>query len=128
MSLQIRRFLVLAIALGFAAPVPAQQPEAQAERETGRKPLNLSLPRDVLFPPTATTREDPTLRENLRTPSRADDAGSTAASRRSQDDRDDSGFPPYGTGFEARQRGGGAGGGGGGAGGSGGGGGRGRGR
>ena len=87
MSLPIRRFSCLAIALSLAAPVMAQLPEARPEHEADRKPLNLSLPREAAFPPTATTREDPSPMDQ-RWGNRGND-----------------GFAPYGTGFEARRRG-----------------------
>jgi hypothetical protein len=91
MSLQIRRFALLAIALSLATPILAQQPEAKAEREAGRKPLNLSLPREAVSPPTATTRPD-----RIDDPSPMDQRWG---------ERGDGNFAPYGTGFEARRRG-----------------------
>jgi hypothetical protein len=88
---QIRRFLVLAFTLCLAAPLSAQQEGAKAGAEAERRPLNLSLPREVLQPPAATTR-----------------ASEEAGRKTVDDERSGRWFgdqAPYGTGFEARQRG-----------------------
>lgn len=91
MSLQIRRFIVLAFTLSLAAPLSAQQDGAKTGPEAERRPLNLSLPREVLHPPATTTRE------------------SESVGRKTVDDERPGRWfgnqAPYGTGFEARQRG-----------------------
>jgi hypothetical protein len=122
MPLPIPRLAFLAIAFGMAAPLAAQPAGTTADGNAGRKPLNLSLPREAVFSPGTMTRQDPTLRDNLRAPSRQDDASDKAWSDRMRSERGGAADAPYGTGFEARQRGLGGGGFGGGNGGSGGGG------
>jgi hypothetical protein len=118
MPLPIRRFAFLAVALSLASPLMAQQDRAPADGKAGRKPLNLSLPREAVFPPGTVTRQDPTLRDNLRAPARPDDASDKAESDQAGRRQDGAADAPYGTGFEARQRGFGSGGFGGSAGGS----------
>lgn len=109
MPLPIPRPLIFAIVFGTTAQLAAQPADTASDGDAGRKPLNLSLPREAVFPPGTMTRQDPTLRDNLRAPSRLDNARDKTAPD-----------APYGTGFEARQRGrGGRGAGSGGAGGSG---------
>jgi hypothetical protein len=110
MPLPIRRFAFLAVALSLASPLMAQQDRVPADGKAGRKPLNLSLPREAIFPPGTVTRQDPTLRDNLRAPARPDDASDKAESGRAGRGQDGAADAPYGTGFEARQRGVGAGG------------------
>jgi hypothetical protein len=105
MPFPVSRLAFLAIALGMAAPLAAQQAGAASESAAGRKPLNLSLPRETVFTPGAITRQDPTLRENLRAPSRQDDASDNAPPGRTGSEPDGAVDAPYGTGFEARRRG-----------------------
>ncbi len=132
MPLPVRHSVFLAIVLAMSAPLAAQQAGTKADGEAVRKSLNLSLPREAAFPPGAMTQQDPTLRNNLRAPSRpADPSDNAMVGRTRNEAQDGQTNAPYGTGFEARQRGfgGGLGGGsGGGAGGGFGGGGRGMGR
>ncbi len=94
MPLPIPRLVLFAVAFGTTAQLSAQPAGTAADGDAGRKPLNLSLPREAVFPPDTMTRQDPTLRDNLRAPPRQDDARDKTAPD-----------APYGTGFEARQRG-----------------------
>jgi hypothetical protein len=105
MSLLIRRFVFIAAIPGLVSPALAQQ-SSGAEGDAGRKPLNLSLPREASLPPPTFLREDPALRDNLRSPAATNQPEDAARRGRRGLDRDD-GFAPYGTGYEARQRGGG---------------------
>lgn len=87
-----RTFASSCLLLLLAAPVWGQSPPPPAGGEAGR-PLNLSLPRDLLSPPAAVIRnesEDTAIR-NLR----REEQGGARRERRQ----------PYGTGYEARQRG-----------------------
>ncbi|MBI5784377.1 MAG: hypothetical protein HZA64_02875 [Rhodocyclales bacterium] len=105
MPFPIPRLVFLAMAFGLAAPVSAQQAGTPAAGDAGRKPLDLSLPREAVFPPGTITRQDPTLRDNLRAPSRQDDASDKATRDRARSEQDGATDAPYGTGFEARRRG-----------------------
>ncbi len=75
-----------------AAPAWGQPPSPPAGNEA-RRPLNLSLPRDVLTNPTAVirTESEDTATRNLR--QEKEENGKRAERQ------------PYGTGYEARQRG-----------------------
>jgi hypothetical protein len=61
-----RCFIVLTSSLALSVPVMGQQGERARAGEAGRRPLNLSLPRDVVFPPGALVRPDPHLEKNVR--------------------------------------------------------------
>lgn len=128
MPFPISRLTILAIAFGMAAPLAAQPAGTAADGDAGRKPLNLSLPREAIFPPGSMIRQDPTLRDNFRAPPRQDEAPDKATPDRTRGEPNGAFDAPYGTGFEARQRGLGSRGGGGMGGGGFGGGGRGKGR
>jgi hypothetical protein len=106
MPRSIRHSVFLAFAVCLSAPLAAQQAATTVDGNSGRKPLNLSLPRDVAASPGAITRQYPTPRDNLRVPSQPADASDKATTdRRRSKPRDDAFDAPYGTGFEARQRG-----------------------
>jgi hypothetical protein len=105
MPFPIPRLAILAIALGMAAPLAAQPAGTTADGDAGRKPLNLSLPREAIFPPGAMTRQDPTLRDNFRTPPRQDEAPDKAKPDQTRGEPTSAFDAPYGTGFEARRRG-----------------------
>lgn len=105
MNLRSRQFAILAVALGLAAPVLAQTAAATTDGTAGSRPLNLSLPREAVYPSGTIIRQDPTLRDNLRAPSRSDEAAEKDDSERRGGKLDGAAAAPYGTGFEARQRG-----------------------
>lgn len=105
MPFPISRLAILAIAFGMAAPLAAQPAGTAADGDAGRKPLNLSLPREAIFPPGAMTRQDPALRDNLRAPPRQDEAPDKATPDRTRGEPGRGFDAPYGTGFEARRRG-----------------------
>jgi hypothetical protein len=107
MSLSLRRLSVLAIAIGLSAPLAAQQAATTAERRApGQKPLNLSLPREAVFPSNSMTRQDPQLRDNVRAPSQSTTENAKALADETWEQRQERlSNAPYGTGFEARQRG-----------------------
>ncbi|MBU1237716.1 MAG: hypothetical protein KJ634_03765 [Gammaproteobacteria bacterium] len=105
MSLSLRRLSVLVIAIGLSAPLAAQQTATTAERrDPGRKPLNLSLPREAVSPSDSTTRLDPKLRDNVSAPSQSATKNDQAADETWEQRQERLSNPPYGTGFEARQR------------------------
>jgi hypothetical protein len=90
MPFPIFRPVFFAIALGMAAPLFAQQPGTTVGGDAGRKPLNLSLPREAAFP--------------LGTATRQDNAADKATPDRTRSEPDGT-AAPYGAGFEARRRG-----------------------
>lgn len=108
-----RCFIALTSSLALSVPVMGQMGERARTGEAGRRPLNLSLPRDVVFPPGALVRPDPHLEKNVRPDPemerlREQEQRRTETMLRQREDR--FAAQPYGTGFEARQRGGAAGG------------------
>lgn len=72
-----------------------------------RRPLNLSLPREAMVPPSAISQQDHPLRDNLRTPSRSTNGNDKTRPGGVNDEAQhgQSTTPRYGTGYEARQRG-----------------------
>lgn len=100
--------ILITSGLVLSLPAMAQQGERARSGETGRRPLNLSLPRDAVFPPAAMVRSDPRLDKNVsKDPEierlREQERQRTEAMLREREQR--SAGHPYGTGFEARQRG-----------------------
>ena len=76
----------------LAAPAWGQLPPQPAGRES-RKPLNLSLPRDVLSKPTSVNRNE------------SEDTASRNLQQEEKDKANRSERQPYGAGYEARMRG-----------------------
>jgi hypothetical protein len=106
MPRSIRHVLFLVTVLGLSAPLAAQQTGTAVAGETNSKPLNLSLPREAATSPDSTPRQDSTLHDNQRTPAQPVDANDKATTERRQNEtRSQRLDAPYGTGFEARQRG-----------------------
>jgi hypothetical protein len=101
------RLLLPAVGLLLAAPVAAQPAGKAKVDESGRRPLNLSLPREAVAPPSAVTQQDQHLRDNLRAPSGSADGKDPAQPEEASGEpqRGQVPIPPYGTGYEARQRG-----------------------
>lgn len=96
---------LLALALSLPIPLLAQQAAATANGGTVPVPLNLSLPREATAPVGGARREEPPSGDKLRTPSPAGETEAQAAPGQAGRDRDTTADRPYGTGFEARQRG-----------------------
>lgn len=107
MPYRLYRLLVPAIGVFLAAPVAAQPAGRAKVDELGQRPLNLSVPREVVVPPSAISQQDHPLRDNLSAPSGSaegkDKARPEGAGGESQDGQ--SATPRYGTGYEARLRG-----------------------
>lgn len=97
-------FTLLAGCFALCAPVAAQTNERPAGEEAGRRPLNLSLPREAIAPSRPLPGTDPQLERNLRREAPADDPGDARRDASEGHSRPAT-LAPYGTGFEARQSG-----------------------
>lgn len=93
--MKTRSFPPCCLLLALALPAWGQSPPAPPGGASGEahRPLNLSLPRDVLVQPSSALRNDAdeNVRRNLRPEGEANEKRTT--------------HPRYGTGYEARQRG-----------------------
>jgi uncharacterized membrane protein YgcG len=105
MTHRLHCFVFFTGCLALCAPVAAQANERPAGEAASRRPLNLSLPREAVLPPNVLPGTDPQLEKNLRKQApTVDESGNPDRGMFDSMSRP-AVQAPYGTGFEARQRG-----------------------
>lgn len=102
----IRHAVFLAIALGLSAPLAAQQAKATADDSANRTARDPSSPHEVAGIPNPVDQQDSTPRDTPSSPAKpAASSGKTTNHPGRNEATAAVSDAPYGTGYEARQRG-----------------------